>query len=158
ALGSTWESRLWFADRYAAVIDALDGRGLDAVLVGGTDVGELAAATRHRSAHPPLDLTAHTTLRESYGILARARLAIAPDSGPMHPAAAAGTPVVSLWGATPAARSAPAGSQDLVLVGRVPCTPCYLRRCPIGRQCMRAITPERVMAQVARILAGERSP
>jgi heptosyltransferase-1 len=157
-LGSTWESRVWFADRYAAVVDALDARGLDAVLVGGTDVGALAAATLRRSVRPPLDLTARTTLRESYGILARARVAIGPDSGPMHLAAAAGTPVVSFWGATTPARSAPAGSEDLVLVGRVPCTPCYLRRCPIGRQCMRAITPERVMAQVARVLGGQRSP
>jgi ADP-heptose:LPS heptosyltransferase len=152
-LGSTWESRLWFAEGYAAVIDALDQRGLDAVLIGGTDVGALAAATIRRSTRAPLDLTARTSLRESYGVLARARVAIGPDSGPMHLAAAAGTPVVSLWGATTPARSAPAGSQDFVLVGRVPCAPCYLRRCPIGRQCMRDITPARVLAQVDRILA-----
>jgi len=157
-LGSTWESRLWFADRYAAVIDALDARGLDAVLVGGTDVRALAAATLRQAARPPLDLTAQTTLRESYGVLARAAVAIGPDSGPMHLAAAAGTPVVSLWGATTPARSAPAGSQDLVLVGRVTCAPCYLRHCPIGRQCMRDITPDRVMAQVARVLDGGRIP
>ncbi len=155
-LGSTWESRLWFADRYAAVIDALDARGLDAVLVGGTDVRALAAATLRQATRPPLDLTARTTLRESYGVLARATVAIGPDSGPMHLAAAAGTPVVSLWGATTPARSAPVGSQDLVLVGRVACAPCYLRQCPIGRQCMRDITPDRVMAQVARVLAGSR--
>lgn len=155
-LGSTWESRLWFADRYAAVVDALDAAGLDAVLVGGTDVANLAAATVAASRRAPLDLTARTTLRESYGLLARARVAIGPDSGPMHLAAAAGTPVVSLWGATTPARSAPFGSQDLVLVGRVPCAPCYLRRCPIGRQCMRDITVARVMAQVDRALAKPR--
>jgi heptosyltransferase-2 len=63
---------------------------------------------------------------------------------------------VSLWGATTPARSAPFGSTDLVLVGRVPCAPCYLRRCPIGRQCMRDITPARVMAQVTRALSGPR--
>ncbi len=155
-LGSTWESRLWFAERYAAVIDALDAHGLDAVLVGGTDVRALAAATLRRATRPPLDLTAQTTLRESYGVLARAAVAIGPDSGPMHLAAAAGTPVVSLWGATTPARSAPAGSQDLVLVGRVACAPCYLRHCPIGRQCMQDITPERVLAQVGHVLDGTR--
>lgn len=155
-LGSTWESRLWFADAYAALVGALGARGLASVLVGGTDVRVLADAIRARSAVPPLDLTARTTLRESYGVLARARVAITPDSGPMHLAAAAGTPVVSLWGATTPARSAPFGSEDLVLVGRVPCTPCYLRHCPIGRQCMRSITPARVLAQVERALARPR--
>lgn len=155
-LGSTWPSRLWFADRYAAVVDALAARGLDAVLIGGSDVRTLAAETVRRCAGPPLDLTARTSLRESYGVLARARVAIGPDSGPMHLAAAAGTPVVSLWGATTPARSAPYGSHDLVLVGRVACAPCYLRRCPIGRQCMQDLTVERVMAQVARALDGGR--
>jgi len=155
-LGSTWESRLWFADRCAEVIDGLAARGLDAVLVGGTDVRALAAATIARSSRPPLDLTARTSLRESYGVLARAQVAIGPDSGPMHLAAAAGTPGVSLWGATTPARSAPFGSQDLVLVGRAACVPCYLRRCPIGRACMRDITTERVLAQVARVLDGTR--
>ncbi len=155
-LGSTWESRLWFAERYAAVVDGLDARGIDAVLVGGDDVRALAEDTARRSARPPLDLTARTSLRESHAVFARARVAIGPDSGPMHLAAAAGTPVVSLWGATTPARSAPFGSEDLVLVGRVPCAPCYLRRCPIGRQCMRTITPERVLAQVERALARPR--
>ncbi|MCC6848917.1 MAG: glycosyltransferase family 9 protein [Deltaproteobacteria bacterium] len=155
-LGSTWESRRWFADRCAGVIDGLAARGLAAVLVGGADVRALAAATVARAARPPLDLTARTSLRETYGILARARIAIGPDSGPMHLAAAAGTPVVSLWGATTPARSAPFGSQDLVLVGRVPCAPCYLRRCPIGRACMADITTERVLAQVGRVLDGAR--
>ena len=152
-LGSTWESRLWFAESYAAVVDALATRGLDTVLVGGSDVRALADETVRLSARPPLDLTARASLRESYGVLARARVAIGPDSGPMHLAAAAGTPVVSLWGATTPARSAPFGSHDYVLVGRVTCAPCYLRRCPIGRQCMRDITPERVLAQVTRVLA-----
>jgi lipopolysaccharide heptosyltransferase II len=155
-LGSTWESRVWFAEGYAEVVAALDERGLDAVLVGGADVRTIADATVQRSGRPPLDLTMRTTLRESYGVLARARLAVGPDSGPMHLAAAAGTPVVSLWGATAPARSAPFGSENLVLVGRVPCAPCYLRRCPIGRQCMRDITPARVIAQAGRALGATR--
>ena len=155
-LGSTWESRLWFAAHYATVADALAVRGLATVLVGGADVTAPATATAERCARRPLDLTNRTPLRETYGVLARARVAIGPDSGPMHLAAAAGTPVVSLWGATAPARSAPFGSEDLVLVGRVPCAPCYLRRCPIGRQCMRDITPARVVAQVERVLAGAR--
>ena len=113
-LGSTWESRLWFADRYAALVGALAAEGLDAVLVGGDDVHALAAAIMRQSARAPLDLTARTSLRESYAVLARARVAIGPDSGPMHLAAAAGTPVVSLWGATTPARSAPYGAEQLV--------------------------------------------
>jgi ADP-heptose:LPS heptosyltransferase len=155
-LGSTWPSRLWFAESFARVVDDLAARGLASVLVGGEDVVELAAATARAASAPVTDLSARTTLRETYGLLAEARVAIGPDSGPMHLAAAAGTPVVSLWGATTPARSAPCGSEDLVLVGRVPCAPCYLRDCPIGRRCMHDITPARVLAQVERVLGGTR--
>ena len=155
-LGSTWESRLWFAEGFARVAEELDRLGLDTVLLGGRDVVEIAAAVTRPARVPVVDLAGRTSLRESYGILGRARVALGPDSGPMHLAAAAGTPVVSLWGATTPARSAPFGSEDLVLVGRVPCAPCYLRRCPIGRQCMRDITPERVIAQIARVVEDRR--
>lgn len=155
-LGSTWESRLWFAEHWSALVDALDARGLATVLIGGADVTAVAEVIAARCAPSLLDLTNRTTLRETYGVLARARVAIGPDSGPMHLAAAAGTPVVSLWGATTPARSAPFGSEHLVVVGRVPCAPCYLRRCPIGRQCMRDIGPDRVIAQVERALGGAR--
>jgi len=155
-LGSTWESRLWFAERFATVADVLDDRGLATVLVGGKDVVDLAGRIRARARQEPLDLCGRTSLRESYGVLARGRVAIGPDSGPMHLAAAAGTPVVSLWGATTPARSAPWGSEDLVVVGRVACVPCYLRRCPLDRECMRDISPARVMAQVDRVLGGHR--
>jgi len=155
-LGSTWASRLWFADRFAAVADGLAARGFDTVLLGGRDVTEIAATVARVARVPVTNLVAQTSLRESYGILQRARLAVGPDSGPMHLAAAAGTPVVSLWGATTPARSAPAGSEDLVLVGRVPCAPCYLRHCPIGRRCMTAITAERVLGRIDAVLEERR--
>lgn len=155
-LASTWESRLWFPEGFAALADALDARGLDTVLVGGPDARTIAAEAATLARRAPLDLVAGTTLREAYGVLARARIAVGPDSGPMHLAAAAGTPVVSLWGATTPARSAPLGSEDLVLVGRVTCAPCYRRTCPIDRQCMRAITPARVLAQIDRVIEGRR--
>ncbi len=155
-LGSTWESRLWLAEGFADVAEELGARGLATVLVGGEDTVEVAGQIRSLARHAPFDLCGRTSLRESYGVLARARVAVGPDSGPMHLAAAAGTPVVSLWGATAPARSAPWGSEDLVLVGRVACAPCYRRRCPIDRECMREISPARVMAQIDRVLEGRR--
>jgi lipopolysaccharide heptosyltransferase II len=153
-VASTWESRLWFPEGFAAVADGLDAMGLDSVFVGGGDARAIAAESSALARTQPLDLSGGTSLREAYGVLARARLAIGPDSGPMHLAAAAGTPVVSLWGATAPARSAPFGSEHLVLAGRADCAPCYRRRCPIGRQCMQTITPARVLARVAGVLEG----
>src|SRR5207247_2061816 len=98
------------------------------------------------------DLTGQTSLRDLVGIFSRARLAFGPDSGPMHIAAATGTPVISLWGATSPTRSAPWGSEEFVLRGTAACSPCYTRRCPIGRLCMQRITPEQVLETARRAL------
>ena len=87
-------------------------------------------------------------MRDLIGIFARARAAFGPDCGPMHIAATAGTRVVSLWGATSAARSAPWGNADGVLIGTAPCSPCYLKHCPIGRVCMQSIDVEAVVGSL----------
>jgi ADP-heptose:LPS heptosyltransferase len=63
----------------------------------------------------------------------------------MHIAAAVGCPVVSLWGATSPKRSAPWGFDDLAIAGDIPCHPCYLRHCPVGRECMHRIAPDTVI-------------
>jgi ADP-heptose:LPS heptosyltransferase len=147
-VGSTAESRLWFPEETARVIEGLRQRGLDSVLLGAPGEEPLAAAILRACGVPVHDLSGRTSLRALAGVLGRAEIAVAPDSGPMHIAAAMGTPVVSLWGATSAARSAPWGSEDLVLEGSAPCMPCYRKTCPIGRECMRHITPDGVLGRV----------
>jgi len=62
--------------------------------------------------------------------------------------------VVSLWGATSAARSAPFGWERLTVRGVAPCAPCFLRECPIGRVCMHSITVDMVVEKAAQVLAA----
>jgi heptosyltransferase-2 len=83
-------------------------------------------------------------------ILAECTVACGPDSGPMHISAAVGCPIVSLWGSTAPERSAPWGFADFAIRGEIPCHPCYLRRCPIGGECMRRIAPQTVVQMVRR--------
>lgn len=153
-IGSSWESRWWLADRTAAVLSELRSRfGVCAVLVGAPGrEREFAAEIERAVPQGVVNLAGETTLRDLVGIFARARVAFGPDCGPMHIAAAVGTPVVSLWGATSPARSAPWGSEDLALVGHVACQPCYLRRCPIERVCMREIGVEAVVSALEKAL------
>jgi ADP-heptose:LPS heptosyltransferase len=148
-VGSSCDSRLWFPDRTAAVIDALAVRDVATVLVGGPGDVAFAAAVAGAARAPLTNLAGRTTLRDVIGIFQRAQAAFGPDSGPMHIAAAVGTPVVSLWGATSAGRSAPWGSEDRVIIGPASCSPCYLTRCPIGRVCMRNIEVQLVVQRVS---------
>lgn len=163
-LGSSWPSRIYFPDSIAAVIremalardgcpalfPVLIGSGRDEVALAGQVIANLAGA-------PVLNLAGRTGLRDLLAIFAECAAAFGPDSGPMHIAAAAGCPVVSLWGATAPARSAPWGFDGLALSGAIPCHPCYLRECPIGRECMRRIAPAEVAAAIRRAIAPPRS-
>ncbi|MEP7131899.1 MAG: lipopolysaccharide heptosyltransferase II, partial [Acidobacteriota bacterium] len=72
-------------------------------------------------------------------LLARARVAVTNDSGPMHLAAAVGTPVVALFGPTDPGRTGPAGSPSRVLDRYVFCSPCFLKECPYAHECLRLI-------------------
>ncbi len=162
-LGSSWASRVYFPELTAAVVRALahsvnGGPQLFPVLLGGPEEAGLAAqVVRHLKGKPVLNLAGRTGLRDLIGIFPECAVAFGPDSGPMHIAAAVGCPVVSLWGATAPERSAPWGFADLAVRGEIPCHPCYLRKCPIGRECMRRIAPDDVAAAARRALAASGS-
>ena len=153
-VGSSCPSRRWFPEPTAAVIEEMAARhGASAVLLGSAADAGFATRVRRRAA-AARDLTGRTSLRQLLAILTRVRLAFGADSGALHLAAALGKRVVSLWGATSAERSAPLGSEALVVTGAAPCAPCFLRTCPIGRVCMREIAAARVLATVDAALDG----
>jgi len=153
-VGSTWASRQWLPRATAELCRGLRARGLGVVLVGGpTDAG-FALRVLAAGAGDVVNCVGQTSLRQVIAIMERAAVAVGPDTGPMHIASAVGTPVVALFGATSPARSGPWGWHHLVLRSDVPCTPCYLSRCPIGQLCMEMVTPAMVLERVERVLAG----
>ncbi len=155
-LGSSWESRIYFPQSIAEVIRQLHQRhGLTPVLIGGPEDRALAdAVRRHFDNADVIDLAGRTRLKDLPAIFRLCRVAFGPDCGPMHIAAAVGCSIVSLWGSTAPQRSAPWGFADLAIKAEIPCHPCYLRRCPIDRECMRRIQPAAVVAAVERALAA----
>jgi ADP-heptose:LPS heptosyltransferase len=157
-LGSSWPSRVYAPDAMANVIRQLaepGAGGFFPILIGGPDEQTIARAVEHTLGVPRvLNLAGKTGLSDLPAIFAACDVAFGPDSGPMHIAAAVRCPVVSLWGATAAERSAPWGFAEFALTGAIPCAPCYLRRCPIGNECMRRITPESVVNAIKRAATG----
>jgi heptosyltransferase-1 len=155
-LGSSWESRIYFPQSTAEAISQLHCRhGLLPLLIGGRDDRALAEDVRRcLKTIEPIDLAGRTRLKDLPAIFRHCRAAFGPDCGPMHIAAAVGCPVVSLWGSTAPERSAPWGFADFAIKAPIPCHPCYLRRCPIGRECMRRIEPAEVAAAVERAMAA----
>ncbi|MEX0607417.1 MAG: glycosyltransferase family 9 protein [Halofilum sp. (in: g-proteobacteria)] len=103
--------RNWSAERYAAVADhATERHGMRTVLTGGPSATEreMAQAIRAQARHEILDLVGKTLPKELLAVLARARAAVAPDTGPAHIATAAGTPVIGLYATSNPERTGPA--------------------------------------------------
>ena len=118
-------------------------------------VGALEEGTRPRV----MDLTGATTIEMLAGVLGVADACVSNDSGAMHLAAAVGTPVVALFGATNEFETAPLtrhGRRAAVLSHPVWCRPCMLRECPIDHRCMKRIAPERVYDALLRIATPDR--
>jgi lipopolysaccharide heptosyltransferase II len=155
-IGSRWESKEWFPIQSAkSALEIQQRYGLGIVLLGAKEDEPLAAEVE---SYPTLRVTnwvGRTSLREAIGILSKAKVAIGPDTGLMHLSAAVGTPVVSLWGATSPIRTGPYGYQHLAIQGKAACSPCYVRRCPIGRLCMKSIEVKEITAKVGEVLSQE---
>ncbi|MGA2854691.1 MAG: glycosyltransferase family 9 protein, partial [Verrucomicrobiota bacterium] len=97
------------------------------------------------------DLCGQTSLRELMALLKCCRVLLTNDSGPMHVAAALGTPVVAPFGSTSPELTGPGLPGDArhrLLKSGAPCSPCFLRECPIDFRCMTGITAERVVDAV----------
>lgn len=148
-VGTRWQSKQWFAAQIAECAELVQTEHqLDVVLLGTNDDQAIAREAAARAHARIINLAGSTSLREAIGIIARAQVAVGPDTGLMHIAAAVGTPVVSLWGATDPRRTGPYGFAELAIQGQAECVPCRRRHCAIGRICMQSITKEQIAAKV----------
>ncbi|HEY6066727.1 MAG TPA: lipopolysaccharide heptosyltransferase II [Thermoanaerobaculia bacterium] len=147
----SWTKR-WPAERFGKLGAALLARGLTpAIAVGPSEEG-LAAGVSRAAGVPLPTVGVDLDPVELAAVLARARVLVANDSGPMHLAAAVGTPVVSMFGPTDPGRTAPSG-RSIVLDRYVFCSPCYLKECPYGHECMEGISVEDALRSVEKLLS-----
>ncbi|WP_207264277.1 glycosyltransferase family 9 protein [Desulfovibrio sp. Huiquan2017] len=146
---ATHPAKQWPAENWLRLGALLDAAGMNWFIVGRNETPLTRGHER--------DLTNATDLRETCGLLERADLLVTGDSGPMHLACAAGTPVVALFGPTAKAWGFyPSGPRDIVLEQPLPCRPCSLhgaRQCARGFECMTETTPETVLDTVRTVLA-----
>ncbi|MHB0774980.1 glycosyltransferase family 9 protein [Halomonas sp. WWR20] len=103
--------RNWSAEGYAALIEhAWTQHGLITVMTGGGSPQEREMGARIRAQADPravIDAIGATSLKGLLALLDRARMVVAPDSGPVHMANALGTPTLGLYATTNPDRAAP---------------------------------------------------
>jgi lipopolysaccharide heptosyltransferase II len=145
-------SKVWPHERVVEFCWALEERGMTAVLLGSPAERMAAEAVANRT--PALSLVGRDQADLLTAVLAEMDVLVGGDTGVVHLAAALGTPVVTLFGPTDPALTAPRGP-GCVLRHQVPCAPCFYRVCPIDHPCLRSIDPTMVVDQVLSLLGSD---
>jgi lipopolysaccharide heptosyltransferase I len=119
--GGGWKSKRWSPANYAELIAALAGQIPLDILVTGSPQEEGVAREIIIGANVPCAKWFPSTLLQFIALARQARLLIGGDTGPLHLAAAAGTPIVALFNAadprnTPE-RNGPFNPADIILCG-----------------------------------------
>lgn len=137
----------WPAARFAKLANDLLDRGHDVAVSYGP--GERALFDAIQSTAPRVREVdgASRGLPGLIHTLREAQVVVAADTGPLHMAAAVGTPVVALFGPKDTNRYGPRGEQHALLFHPVPCRPCRRRSCA-SPQCVLGIEVASVVAAV----------
>lgn len=156
--GASCPSKRWPLESFTKVADDLVERfNARVVVIAGTREKAFADRVANSMKTSPINLAAQTTVGDLGSVLARSRLLISNDSGPVHIACAVGTPVIAIFGRSDRglspARWGPGGKHDIVLHKDVGCDVCLAHNCKIGFRCLAAITVEEVLTAADKILS-----
>jgi ADP-heptose:LPS heptosyltransferase len=148
--GAAWPNKRWPADRFGAVAAALFRRTrLRSLITWGPSERELAESVV-ASSGGAAKLAPATTVADLAVLLRDAAVVVSGDTGPLHIAAAMGTPLVGLYGPTWPERNGPWDPRDYVLSRADTCVCHHKRHCLRGAPCINEIGIDQVVAAAER--------
>ncbi len=151
--GAAWPNKQWPPDRFGEVAAFVrEIRGLPSVVLWGPNEEGLARAVVDASGGSARVAPA-TSIADLLALARQASLIVSGDTGPLHIAAAAGTPTVSIFGPTNPARNGPWSAADVVVSRYGACGCHYDRRCHRSRWCLEEVTVAEVTAAIQQRLS-----
>ena len=152
---TTWSTKHWQATKFAQLADRLLAAGMVVVFTGGPGDEPGVAAIQGLMQAKAVNLAGRTSLKSLAALYAKARVVVSTDTGPMHVAAAVGTPVVALFGPTAPWRTGPYGEGHRIIRLGLPCSPCLKKQCQYGTTACMTDIPVDEVAQAVGNLFGE---
>jgi len=147
-------TKRWAPDRFSILAGTLQQRGFGIVLTAGPGEEAVLGSVASRTSG---SLTLLGLSIPRLGELIReAALYIGNDSGPMHLAAAVGTPVIVPWGSSDSVRWRPWMVEHRVVQNEFDCNPCPGYKCGVARTplCIESVTVDQVRTAVDSVLQG----
>ncbi len=157
--GSTAESRRYHAEGFAELADLLTERTGRRILFTGTEAErDLISQVQSLMKNSSVNLGGVLSLKEMIALIGKSQLLISNNSGPVHMAAALGTPVIVLYALTNPQHT-PWLIPHHVLYHDVSCKFCYKSICPEGNNaCLNMIKPETIFEKACELLNNEDAP
>ncbi|MHB8708497.1 MAG: lipopolysaccharide heptosyltransferase I [Desulfuromonadales bacterium] len=155
--GTTWTTKLWSIDNWQVLVQRLVAEtDILPVLTWGS-VEEQSLVEKIAAVSGGLAVVwPRGTLPELAALLARAAVVVGGDTGPIHIAAAVGTPTVSLYRVTDGERNGPCGERHVRLQAPLDCSPCLRKSCERDAECGSSIAVGKVLAAATRLVQGGR--
>lgn len=152
--GAAWPNKRWPFARYAEVAIFLrEVRGLTPIVLWGpgedTLAREVVAASLGAAVEAP-----PTRIPDVLALAREAALMVSGDTGPLHLAAAVGTPIVAIMGPTNPGRNGPWSPDDQVVSRFDGCGCHYERRCHQEVWCLGGVTVAEVTAAIQQRLGA----
>jgi ADP-heptose:LPS heptosyltransferase len=147
------ETKRWDARKFGDVARGLAEQGFTIVITAGPGEESVTSQVAHDLERTVLLLS--LTIPELAELIRGARLYIGNDSGPMHLAAAVGTPTIAVWGSSDSRRWHPWGVEHRVVQNPFECNPCPGYRCLVAASplCIESVAVEQVNAAVGELLS-----
>jgi ADP-heptose:LPS heptosyltransferase len=154
--GAAWPNKRWYSDRFGAVAAFLrDVRGMRSLVLWGPGEAPIAHAVAEASEGAAV-VAPPTTIVDLLALSRVASLMVSGDTGPVHIAAAAGTPILSIFGPTDPQRNGPLAPDD-ISISRYPSCGChYQRRCRESVWCLTDVSVNEVIAGIQQRLSKMR--
>ena len=151
--GAAWSNKRWPPASFGRLAAQVHERhGMRSLVLWGPDEEPLAQAVVDDSGAAAV-LAPRTTVEDVVALANAAAVMISGDTGPLHLAAAVGTPVVALFGPTDPARNGPWSPQDGIVSKYDMCECHYRRRCSSRTWCLGQIAVRDVVDAVSRRLS-----
>lgn len=155
--GAGWKLREWMPQRFAAIGNRLaEHFNAEVLIFGGPRESELVHTVADLMDARAVPFAGNLQVRELAACIEKCDLFLTNDTGPMHIAAAVGTPTVSLFGPGNHIRFQPLGGLHQTIRHDVACSPCkqFTDKCK-NNICMKKITVDEVWQSISDVLARE---
>lgn len=152
--GTTWKTKRLSTEFWIKLTRGLLKNDETHVLLSwGNDSERVELQSIRNCSARQITIWPKSSLREFMAILARVDLVIGGDTGPVHIAAAVGTPTISCYRATDRLRNGPRGVRHALFQSSMPCSPCLRKDCPDNEECSDSIHAPEVLQAANRLLA-----